>query len=129
MIDDVAIAHLLLAAVAMISCLSVENKRTIRTMPRGVWITAILLVPVAGPVGWFFAGRPYALTRRRWRRSGRRPAPDDDTDFLRSLDRGAGGGASRQPDTPDELPDEPRDQDGREPDQREPDRREPDPDD
>lgn len=86
--------HVLLGAVALISCLSVQNKRTIRTMPRALWLATILLVPIAGPLAWFLAGRPYPLTRKPgWRLPHRRfdprppPAPDDDTDFLRSLDR------------------------------------------
>ena len=96
MIDELALVHVLLGAVALISCLSVENRRAIRTMPRGLWVVVILLVPVAGPVAWFAAGRPHALTRRRrWRIRGRAdpprpPAPDDDADFLRSLGGSAG---------------------------------------
>jgi hypothetical protein len=90
-IDELALVHVLLGAIALISCLSVANKRTIRTMPRSLWVATILLVPVAGPVAWFLAGRPYPLTRsRRWpcrRFPDPPPAPDDDADFLRSLDQ------------------------------------------
>lgn len=75
------------AALALISCLSAE-KGSVRAMPRAVWVTVILLVPLIGWLAWFFAGRP--LPQRRpggpAARPGRGPvAPDDDPDFLRTL--------------------------------------------
>jgi hypothetical protein len=93
-IDELALVSLLLAAIALISCLSVADKRVIRRMPRAVWVTAILLVPVGGPIGWFLFGRPRRTgpPRSRWRAALGRPepprptAPDDDPDFLRSID-------------------------------------------
>jgi hypothetical protein len=91
--DELAVASLLLSAVALISCLSVEGDRRTRIMPRALWVTVILLVPLAGAVGWFGLGRPRALSTRRrgWRAAiglrepPRPPAPDDDAAFLRSL--------------------------------------------
>ncbi len=51
----------------------------VRTMPRWLWLVAIIALPVLGPVGWFALGRPPAP-------QGRPPiAPDDDPDFLRGL--------------------------------------------
>jgi hypothetical protein len=93
-IDELAVAHVLLGAVALISCLSVPDKRTIRRMPRALWVIVIVLVPLAGAIGWFLAGRPHRLgpSRSRWRRllgpppAPRPPAPEDDPEFLRSLD-------------------------------------------
>ena len=99
MIDELALASLLFAAIALISCLSVEDKRAIRRMPRSLWVLLILLVPLAGPITWFLAGRPPTIrTARtgRWvTRGSREPprpqAPDDDSEFLRSLDARTGG--------------------------------------
>jgi phospholipase D-like protein len=89
-----SLASVLLAAVALISCLSVEDKRQIRAMPRFAWVIAILLVPLVGAIAWFVFGRPHrpAGPRVGWRPSGgpvepppERRAPDDDPEFLRSL--------------------------------------------
>lgn len=94
MIDELAVVSLLLAAVALISCLSVADKRAVRRMPRAVWVTAIVLIPVGGPIGWFLFGRPHRVgPTRGWRvavglpEPPRPKAPDDDPDFLQSLDR------------------------------------------
>lgn len=88
-----SLASVLLAAVALISCLSVEDKRKIRGMPRFAWVIAILLLPLVGAIAWFVFGRPHRAggSRPGWRPAGgppeppRRRAPDDDPDFLRSL--------------------------------------------
>lgn len=91
-----ALASVLLAALALISCLSVEDKREIRGAPRAVWVLAILLLPLFGAVGWFLLGRPRPAGQPaagRLRPGGiipeppRRRAPDDDPEFLRSLDQ------------------------------------------
>lgn len=89
-----ALVGVLLAAVALISCLSVEDKRQIRGLPRFAWVIAILLVPLVGALAWFVFGRPLPAARAGsgWRPSGGgaeapgRRAPDDDPEFLRSLD-------------------------------------------
>jgi hypothetical protein len=89
-----ALASVLLTALALISCLSVEDKREIRGAPRPVWVLAILLVPLGGATAWFLAGRPRPADGSgpgRRRPGGVPPAPprpgapDDDPDFLRSL--------------------------------------------
>jgi hypothetical protein len=99
-----ALASVLLAALALISCLSVEDKRTIRGMPRAAWVVAILLVPLGGAIAWFLAGRPRPPgAPAAGRRGGgalpepsRGRAPDDDPEFLRSLEqRGPGGTEER----------------------------------
>jgi hypothetical protein len=90
------LVSVLLAAVALISCLSADNKRAIRRLPRAVWVALILLVPVVGATAWFLFGRPLSLRvagTGSWlpvpgsvgRSTG--SAPDDDAEFLRSLDR------------------------------------------
>jgi hypothetical protein len=84
-----------LAAAALISCLSAE-KSEIRTLPRSAWILIILVFPLVGAIAWFVAGRPpsasLGLDAARFASSTpehsrpRTLAPDDDPEFLRSLD-------------------------------------------
>jgi hypothetical protein len=108
-VDELAVAHVLLAAVALISCLSIKNKRVIRRMPRALWVIVILLVPLAGSVAWFLAGRPYRISRSRagWRNllgtpePPLPPAPDDDPDFLRSLDSPTINSEAEEPNHPE----------------------------
>jgi hypothetical protein len=89
-----SLASVLLAALALISCLAVEDKRQIRGLPRFAWVIVILLVPLAGATAWFVFGRPQPADKVK---PGRRPAgglleppqrraPDDDPEFLQSLD-------------------------------------------
>lgn len=89
-VDELALVGVAAAAIALISCLSVGQRRRIRWLPRGAWVAVILLVPLAGPAAWFGLGRPRRLSTRRpiqerLRRRSVRSAPDDDPEFLRSL--------------------------------------------
>lgn len=57
---------------------------TVRRAPRWLWLTAIVIVPIIGPLCWLTLGRPNAGG------AGGRPStppryPDDDPDFLRRL--------------------------------------------
>lgn len=95
------LADVALVAVALIGCLSAEEDE-IRSLPRIGWIFVILFFPVVGPVAWFAAGRPEPVATRidpprsatgpadppgeRGRQQRRPLAPDDDPEFLRSLD-------------------------------------------
>lgn len=88
-----SLGSVLLAALALISCLSIADKRQIRGMPRFAWVAVILLVPLAGAIAWFGYGRPRPPGSRGsgWRTATgpqppQRRAPDDDPEFLRSLD-------------------------------------------
>jgi hypothetical protein len=92
------LVQLVLAVVALISCLSAEEDG-IRALPRLLWVLIILLFPLVGSIAWFVAGRPKAAAGGSggWR-VGRgfpeppRPvAPDDNPEFLRSLDDGRTG--------------------------------------
>jgi hypothetical protein len=85
-------ASILLSALALISCLSVEDQTRIRNLPRYLWVLLIVLVPLVGAGAWFWAGRPAPEggTGSGWPIGGfpdrpRPKAPDDDPDFLRSL--------------------------------------------
>ena len=94
---------LLLLAVwiyAFVDCLNTPE-REVRKLPKVVWVIVILLFGqvLLGPVAWFIVGRPrrnapYGATRpdeRRW------VAPDDNPEFLKSLDNGPENGATTPP--------------------------------
>ena len=80
----VFLLQIAMAVVALISCLWAEPAE-IRRLPRLLWAAVIVLVPVGGPILWFLAGRARPQDGPGSR--PRRPvAPDDDPDFLRTLD-------------------------------------------
>ena len=55
----------------------------VRALPRWMWATIIIVIPVLGGIAWLLWGRPRSS---RIDRSKQRPiAPDDDPDFLRGL--------------------------------------------
>jgi hypothetical protein len=85
-----AAVQLVLLILALISCLSAER---VRALPRALWVVLILLLPILGPVAYFLAGRPVPggpdgpPARPLGPRPRPRPtSPDDDAEFLRSLD-------------------------------------------
>ncbi|MGP3985751.1 PLD nuclease N-terminal domain-containing protein [Streptomyces sp. 3N207] len=75
---------------AFIDCLNTPENE-VRKLPKVVWVIIILLFGqvLLGPIAWFVVGRPrrnapYGAVRaneRRW------VAPDDNPDFLKSLDQ------------------------------------------
>ncbi|NJP33785.1 PLD nuclease N-terminal domain-containing protein [Micromonospora thermarum] len=88
------LAQIVLAVCALISCLSAEEG-DIRALPRVAWVLIILFFPLVGSIAWFVAGRDRgaAATRTAWpvgngfaERKRRRVAPDDDPEFLRSIE-------------------------------------------
>jgi Phospholipase_D-nuclease N-terminal len=88
-------------AVLAIYCLvQVAQSRAdlVRTLPRWLWAVGIVLLPVLGPIGWLFLGRPKGPRQAPPPRRGRPLAPDDDPDFLRGL----------RFKKPDQKPDDPR---------------------
>ena len=84
---------------AFIDCLNTPEKE-IRKLPKVAWVLIILLFGqvLLGPVAWFAVGRPrrnapYGATRpdeRRW------VAPDDNPDFLKSINDGAAPRSTRK---------------------------------
>ncbi|MER7456283.1 PLD nuclease N-terminal domain-containing protein [Micromonospora sp. NPDC126480] len=88
------LAQVVLAVCALISCLSAEEG-DIRALPRIAWVLIILFFPLVGSIAWFVAGRESGAGRPRTPRPAgggfaqrrRRPvAPDDDPEFLRSIE-------------------------------------------
>lgn len=57
----------------------------VRRMPRWLWATAIICVPLVGGVCWLLLGRPNAESLGKRPGRVRFSAPDDDADFLRGL--------------------------------------------
>lgn len=57
----------------------------VRRMPRWLWATAIICLPLAGAVCWLLLGRPNAVSLGTGKQARRPNAPDDDVDFLRGL--------------------------------------------
>ena len=81
-----AAVQLVLLVLALIGSLSADR---VRNMPRALWVLVILFVPLIGPLAYFLWGRPLPPPQegRPVRRPSPRPsAPDDDPDFLRSVD-------------------------------------------
>ncbi|MFI5888972.1 PLDc N-terminal domain-containing protein [Actinoplanes sp. NPDC051513] len=81
-----AAVQLVLFVLALISVLSAER---VRNAPRLLWVLLILLVPLLGPISYFLWGRQTAAPREGTpiRRTKARPSsPDDDPEFLRSMD-------------------------------------------
>jgi hypothetical protein len=81
---------LALFAVALISVLSAEPGE-VRRLPRGLWLVVILVLPVVGPVLYFWLGRPGRYADP-WPVAAGEPrprplAPDDDPEFLSRLRR------------------------------------------
>jgi hypothetical protein len=79
-----AAVQLVLLVLALISALSADR---VRTLPRALWVLVVLLIPLLGPVAYFVFGRPLPAPREGpVRRPASRPAsPDDDPEFLRSM--------------------------------------------
>ncbi|HHW51269.1 MAG TPA: hypothetical protein GX406_07390 [Pseudoclavibacter sp.] len=77
----IILAALVLAIVALADCaLSVRD--SVRTLPKAVWVVIVVVLPIVGPLLWFFLGRPSA----RQLASAATSRPDDDPGFLEGLD-------------------------------------------
>jgi len=79
---------------ALIDCLRTDS-REVRGVPKGVWIVALLLLPLLGAILWFILGRPRSVATRpatggpgpsAGNTGGRPMGPDDDPQFLRNLE-------------------------------------------
>jgi hypothetical protein len=72
------------ALYAAIDCLRTPQ-REVQVLPKPLWLLVIVMIPLLGGVLWILAGRAGTGPTRPPRRP-RLIAPDDDPDFLRSLD-------------------------------------------
>ncbi|HWK90825.1 MAG TPA: PLD nuclease N-terminal domain-containing protein [Luteimicrobium sp.] len=74
---------------ALTDCVTAQDKRPAGA-PKALWILAIVLLPVLGPVLWLVLSRSPGAGTSTPPTRGSRPsgpvAPDDDPDFLRRLD-------------------------------------------
>ena len=81
---------LALSVYALFSCIQTPDE-DVPHLPKLVWIVLIVFVPFVGPIVWLLMLRTQLGRRDRAVRSPKptpRPvAPDDDPDFLKSLDR------------------------------------------
>lgn len=57
----------------------------VRRMPRWLWATVVICLPLVGGVCWLLIGRPTAESLGKRKPRFRPSAPDDDVDFLRGL--------------------------------------------
>ena len=80
------VAMFVIALYAFIDCIQTPA-RSARSLPKGVWILVIVLLPGLGGLAWLFLGRERAAGSVGGFLSGRSAptAPDDDPDFLRQL--------------------------------------------
>ncbi|GAA3496031.1 PLD nuclease N-terminal domain-containing protein [Streptomyces prasinosporus] len=81
---------LALSVYAFIDCISTKDE-DIRHMPKPLWAILVLLFPLVGSISWIIAGRkrhPAGGAGSARNRGGRRQwvAPDDNPEFLKSLD-------------------------------------------
>ncbi|MBE3008701.1 PLDc_N domain-containing protein [Microbispora sp. NEAU-D428] len=66
----------------------------VRNLPKFMWVLIVIFLADVGALTWLLVGRPrarhamYAAGGDRWVQSGDAPrGPDDDPEFLRSLER------------------------------------------
>jgi len=80
-----AAVQLVLLVLALIGALSADR---VRAMPRALWVLVILLIPLLGPTAYFLWGRPVPPPHERpvHRARSRPSSPDDDPEFLRTVD-------------------------------------------
>ncbi|NMO52685.1 hypothetical protein HH310_15980 [Actinoplanes sp. TBRC 11911] len=80
-----AAVQLVLFVLGLISSLSADR---VRNAPRAVWVLLIVLIPLLGSVAYFVWGRPLSVPAEGLarRRRPRPSSPDDDPEFLRSVD-------------------------------------------
>lgn len=84
---------LVLSVYALFSCIQTRDK-DVPYLPKLVWILLIVFVPFIGPIVWLLMarGQGVPLSRapaatRSYRPAGRPVAPEDDPEFLASLER------------------------------------------
>ncbi|MDT0270371.1 PLD nuclease N-terminal domain-containing protein [Streptomyces sp. DSM 44915] len=87
---------LALAIYALVDCISSKDEE-VRHLPKLVWLALIALAWVIGPLAWILVGRKRGARGGAARRgSGGWVAPDDNPEFLRSLNDERDRGQSEQ---------------------------------
>lgn len=85
----VALVALAVTVYALIQCAQTPPHR-VRSIAKPGWIVAIILLPLVGACLWFWLGRPNdeasSGPAARQRPTGGPAAPDDNPDFLRTLE-------------------------------------------
>jgi hypothetical protein len=87
-----AILLVVLTVYCLVECAQ-SDRDSVRNLPKALWLALVLLLPLVGPLGWLFLGRPrVAAQTSRDRHPAaqirRNPiAPDDDPRFLAQLDQ------------------------------------------
>ncbi|MBC9727812.1 PLD nuclease N-terminal domain-containing protein [Streptomyces sp. TRM68367] len=83
---------LALSVYAFIDCISTKDDE-VRHMPKPLWAILVLVFPLVGSISWIIAGKKRSPAAEGWsgvRSGGSRSqqwvAPDDNPDFLKSLD-------------------------------------------
>ncbi|MFH0516478.1 PLD nuclease N-terminal domain-containing protein [Streptomyces sp. M41] len=81
---------LALSVYAFIDCISTKED-DIRHMPKPLWAILVLVFPLVGSISWLIAGKKRSPAADGWsgvrgRRRQQWVAPDDNPDFLKSLD-------------------------------------------
>ncbi|MFC8825313.1 PLD nuclease N-terminal domain-containing protein [Streptomyces sp. NPDC057137] len=78
---------LALSIYAFIDCITTDEK-DIRHIPKPIWAILVLLFPLVGSIAWLIAGKkPTAGIGSAGGRRGGWVAPDDNPDFLKSLEK------------------------------------------
>ncbi|MET7323773.1 PLD nuclease N-terminal domain-containing protein [Streptomyces sp. NPDC005549] len=80
---------LALSVYAFIDCISTKDA-DIRHMPKPLWAILVLLFPLVGSISWIIAGKKRQPAGSSPRQGGGRRqwvAPDDNPDFLKSLEK------------------------------------------
>ncbi|WP_121715633.1 PLD nuclease N-terminal domain-containing protein [Streptomyces sp. E5N91] len=81
---------LALSVYAFIDCISTKDA-DIRHMPKPLWAILVLLFPLVGSISWIIAGKKrQPAGSSPWQGGGGRRqwvAPDDNPDFLKSLEK------------------------------------------
>ncbi|MEV0170969.1 PLD nuclease N-terminal domain-containing protein [Streptomyces sp. NPDC050803] len=81
---------LALSIYAFIDCISTKDE-DIRHIPKPLWAILVLLFPLVGSISWLIAGKKRSPAAEGWsgvrtNRGQRWVAPDDNPEFLKSLD-------------------------------------------
>jgi hypothetical protein len=81
---------LALSVYAFIDCISTKDD-DIRHMPKPLWAILVLLFPLVGSISWLIAGKKRSPAAEGWsgvraNRTQQWVAPDDNPEFLKSLD-------------------------------------------